>query len=79
MLNHQFVGVITCLFAEIGVDGDVATYELLERGAYIADDTTGAYDDAAHNTKVPGDTVAIQLKRGCDESVNVGGLTLTHG
>src|SRR5260221_9725748 len=38
VLDHQFVGVAACPFAQVGVERDVATGKLLECSADVADD-----------------------------------------
>ena len=66
VLHHAGEGVLAGLFAELGEDGDVASYDGLQARAEGSEDGTGADDDATDDTEVADDTVAGQILRGGD-------------
>src|SRR5262249_51502454 len=57
------IGVTSRLLAEIGVDGDVATDNLLEGGTDIANNAARADDDTADDAKITYDPHPRQLQR----------------
>jgi len=74
MFGHLVVGIHAGLFTEMGKDGDVAAEKGLEGGAHVADDGTGADDDAADETEGADNFVAGQIETGGDEAVVHGGV-----
>ena len=58
MLHQQVIGLLARRLGQIGIDGDVAAEERLERAADVADDAARAHGDAAHHAEMPHDAVA---------------------
>ena len=69
VLGHEDEGVVAGLFAELGVEGDVAADEGLEAGADGSEDGTRAHDDAADDADVAGDAVAGEFEGGGDHGL----------
>ena len=64
MLDHQLVGLITRLLAQVGINRDIAAYDLLKCRADIANDTARTHDNPAHNAKMPDNTKTYQFITG---------------
>ncbi len=69
MLDHVAVGFLAGLFAQFGIDGDVATEDRLDTAEEVADDRARAHGDAAHHTEVAHDAVPRQLEGGGDQRI----------
>lgn len=69
VLDHVAVGFLAGLFAQFGVDGDVAAEQGLDAAQEVADDRARAHGDATYHAQVARHTVAGQLEGGGDQRI----------
>ena len=69
VVDHLAKGLVAGLLAQFGVNGDVAAEQALDARADVADDGAGAHDDAAHQSEIADDAVAIESESRGDHAV----------
>jgi len=75
--KHELESVAAGSLAQAGVEGDVTAENRLDARREVPYDGARAHDDAAHDTQILGDAVAVDGKRGGGEGVLDAGLR--HG
>src|SRR5271167_750816 len=73
VLRRAVEGVLTRLLAEVAQQGNVSAYNGLQRGADCAGDRARAHDEAAHQSEITYDVLAVEGKYGGYHMVGDGG------
>jgi hypothetical protein len=66
MLDHQLKCLFAGVFAQLGVDGDIATEQGLDPTGKVANDAAGTYRYAPDNAKIPYYPVTFKTKCSSD-------------